>query len=174
MNSPSWTPPASTGRPCQRNSTATPTGKPCAANGTTGGCRGSILGERPSFGENPTWSPWPPCSGETSDPAPHGTASCSTSTASGSTSTNPSTASTHGRTAFGAPAPTSSRRPARTLPTWWPAATPRCLTPPPTRGTPWSPWCASCRTTANPLPRSGRHDLRRDSRAAAEQPAHHR
>ena len=101
-----------------------------------------------------------------------GTASCSTSTASGSTSTKPSMASTHGRTAFGAPAPTSSRRPARTLPTWWPAATPRCLTPPPTRGTPWSPWCASCRTTANPYP--GRHDLRRDSRAAAEQPAHHR
>ena len=39
-----------------------------------------------------------------------GTASCSTSTASGSTSTKPSMASTHGRTAFGAPAPTSSRR----------------------------------------------------------------
>ena len=44
MNSPSWTPPASTGQPYLRNSTATPTGKPCAANGTTGGCRGSIPG----------------------------------------------------------------------------------------------------------------------------------
>ena len=38
-------------------------------------------GPRPWFGENPTWSRWPPCSAATSDPAPHGTARCSMSTA---------------------------------------------------------------------------------------------
>ena len=90
-------------------------GEACAANGTTDGLARSSPGQRASSGVNPIWSPRPHCSAATLDPVPLATARCFDVHRVGSTSSIPSATFVYARTASGALAPTSSRRP-RSIP----------------------------------------------------------